>query len=43
MRFAIIYSPKFPVPQAEIPELLQGTATWMQNHQSRGRQTCCRT
>jgi hypothetical protein len=35
MRFAIIYTPKFPIPHEEIPELLRGMATWMQNYQSR--------
>ncbi len=35
MRFAIIYTPKHPVPPAELPELLNGMAAWMQNHQSR--------
>ena len=35
MRFAIIYSPKFPVPQDQLPELLKGMATWMESHQSR--------
>jgi muconolactone delta-isomerase len=35
MRFAIIYHPKFPAPQDEIPELLKGMGKWMQEHGSR--------
>ena len=35
MRFAIIYHPKHPVPQEQIPELLKGMGEWMQKHGSR--------
>jgi hypothetical protein len=35
MRFAIIYSPKHPIPQDQIAELLKGMAGWMESHQSR--------
>ncbi|HEX6228472.1 MAG TPA: DUF3303 family protein [Solirubrobacterales bacterium] len=35
MRFAIIYRPKFQVPQDKLPELLKGTGEWLQSHGDR--------
>jgi hypothetical protein len=35
MRFAIIYRPKFQVPQDKLPEMLKGMGDWMQSHGDR--------
>jgi hypothetical protein len=35
MRFAIIYRPKHPAPQEQLPELLKRMGEWMKEHGSR--------
>jgi muconolactone delta-isomerase len=35
MRFAIIYRPKHPAPQDQLPDLLKGMGEWMQKHGGR--------
>jgi hypothetical protein len=35
MRFAVIYRPKFPIPPAELPEMLKGMGDWVQRYGDR--------